>query len=736
MYYGDGITKDPATFEADKEASIIFKAGPSSALYNHTSDVYVHIGVVEGADWLYVPAAWDQNVAKCKMEKMQDNMWRLKFTSSIRSWFGAPSGTPISKIGIVFRNEDGTKKGLASDTFINVTDNSFTPGAVVNAPQPAGTKEGINIVDATTVTLVFYDKDKNGSRKDYAYLIGDFNNWRLDNTYQMKRDDATGCWWYTVTGLNAQTEYAFQYYAGSANDGAIRLADAYTEKILDPANDSYIAASTYPDQKQYPTGKTSGIVSTFCIQPKIYSWEVTDFKVKDNNQLVIYEMLLRDFTSTGDINGAMAKLDYLKMLGVNTIELMPVQEFDGNDSWGYNPCFFFAMDKAYGTKQMYKQFIDACHKKGFAVILDVVYNHATGNHPFAKLYWNASTSKTAANNPWFNVDAPHPYSVFHDFNHESDLVKTFVKRNLKFLLEEYKIDGFRFDLTKGFTQKSSTESTASTKDDSRIAILKGYNDAIKAVKSDAIVILEHFCDLAEETELSNAGMMMWRNLNNAYCQSAMGYSSDSGFGALTTKGTSMKADAWVGFMESHDEERMAYKQAAYSTGDLKSNLDVRMKQLATNAALCFTVSGPKMIWQFGEMGYDVSIDENGRTGKKPLHWEYLDNASRKGLYDVYAKLLNLRKANPVLFSQEAFKSWSVATSDWANGRDIVLETVDGKKLVVVGNFTNAEITRTVTFPATGTWTNYIDNTPVNVSAASYGVKVPAHEFRLYVQNVQ
>ena len=151
--------------------------------------------------------------------------------------------------------------------------------------------------------------------------------------------------------------------------------------------------------------------------------------------MVIYELLLRDFTQTGDLAGAMSKLPYLKKMGVNAIELMPVQEFDGNDSWGYNPCFFFAMDKAYGTKKMYKEFIDACHKEGMAVILDVVYNHATGNHPFAKLYWEGD--KTAACNPYFNVEAPHPFSVFHDFNHESELVRKFVKRNLQFLLNEY-----------------------------------------------------------------------------------------------------------------------------------------------------------------------------------------------------------------------------------------------------------------------------------------------------------
>ena len=210
---------------------------------------------------------------------------------------------------------------------------------------------------------------------------------------------------------------------------------------------------------------------------------LTACSVSDPDDIVIYEMHFRDFTSTGDINGAMEKLDYLQALGVNAIELMPVQEFEGNDSWGYNPCSYFALDKAYGTRRMYREFVDACHSRGIAVLVDVVYNQATGAHPYAKLYWDATNNKTASNNPWFNVDAPHPYSVFHDWNHEFELTREHVKKSLRYLLEEYKVDGFRFDLTKGFTNKNSTESTASNYDQSRIDILKDYNNAIRGGRS-------------------------------------------------------------------------------------------------------------------------------------------------------------------------------------------------------------------------------------------------------------
>lgn len=722
----EGVTLDPTEFDAEKEGTIYFKASSTSELYGYEGDVYVHIGVVEGSSWRYVPAEWEENIDKCKMTRGAENVWSIILSPDIRTWFGVSEGDYVYKIGVVFRSSDSTKKGLQDDYFIAVTDNTFTPGEISYEARPENVTDGINVID-NSVTMVLYDKDKNGNHKDYAYLIGDFNDWKLNHDYQMKRDDATGCWWYTLTGLDAQTEYAFQYYVYSAAEGSIRLADAYTEKVLDPL-DSYIDASTYPNLREYPSDKTSDIVSTFRIQKEEYSWKVPDFKVEDPHALVIYEMLFRDFSESGDINGALAHMDHLIELGVNAIELMPVQEFDGNDSWGYNPCFFFAMDKAYGTKEMYKQFIDACHEKGIAVILDVVYNHATGNHPFAKLYWDSSNNKTATNNPWFNVDAPHPSSVFHDFNHESELVRTFVKRNLQFLIKEYNIDGFRFDLAKGFTQNSSTDQTASKKDESRIAILKDYYEAIREVSSDVCMILEHFADDDEENELAEIGIMMWRNMNYAYCQSAMGWPESSDFSRMKSDWTAA-GGGWVGYMESHDEERMAYKQTQWGNYNLKDNLKERMSQLETNAAFCFTVPGPKMIWQFGEMGYDITIGgEDERTEPKPLKWDYMNNEYRRQLYETYALLIHFRQEHPELFTPGVTFDWKVSTSDWEGGRFLTSDE-GNKAMVVVGNFTDTPMKYEVSFPRSGAWFDYLQDEQINTSEL---VEVPAHSYRLFV----
>ena len=733
--YIEGLTWLPENPDADSELTINFKAPVKSKLYGYTGDVYIHTGVITEGVWAFVPAEWNENIAKCKMTKKDDNCWSISLSPSIREWF-ASGETAINKLGIVIRSSDGSKKGIEEDSFIEVTDNKYTafqPAPIIEQTMPAGTVEGINISGGSSVTFAFYDKDKNGNYKDFAYILGDFNNWTLanDGTSQMYRDNSARCWWITVENLDPAKEYRFQYYTGTKDGDVIRLADAYSEKILDPDNDKYIPESTYPSSEMVYPEKGIGIVSTFKINKDEYSWKNNDFKIKDRDNLLIYELHLRDFTSTSDLNGAISKLDYLEDLGINAIELMPVQEFDGNDSWGYNPCFFFAMDKAYGTREMYKRFIDECHSRGIAVIFDVVYNHATGAHPFAKLYWDSKNNKTAENNPWFNVDAPHPYSVFHDFNHESEFVKTFVKRNLKFLLDEYKIDGFRFDLTKGFTQRQCSESTASDYDDNRIAVLKEYYDAIHEANENAVVILEHFCCDEEEKELANYGLKLWRNGNYAYCQSGMGWSEGSSFESIYTGTNGMKFGGYISFMESHDEERTAFKAKEYGNGDLKTNLSNRMKSMAANMAFFLTVPGPKMIWQFGEMGYDVSIEENGRTGRKPLHWEYLNDQYRKKLADTYTMILKLRNAVPQLFSSDATFRWEVSESYWEGCRNISIESIDGKKLFIVGNFTTEEQISSAKVPTGwGEYYNFISTEQLS-DVAGKNTNIDPHDFIIY-----
>ncbi|MBK8496289.1 MAG: hypothetical protein IPL50_15750 [Chitinophagaceae bacterium] len=340
----------------------------------------------------------------------------------------------------------------------------YIPPATTVAALPSGAVEGINYnANNTAVTLVLYAPGKNN-----VVVVGDFSNWTNQCVYQMNRTPDANYYWITLTGLTPGLEYGYQYLI----DNSIRIADPYTQKVLDPDNDPFITATTYPNLKPYPVGLTTGLVGIFQTAEPQYSWQVNNFSKPDKKNLVVYELLIRDFTAEHSYQSLIDSLQYLKNIGINAIELMPVNEFDGNESWGYNPSFYFAPDKYYGTKNKLKEFIDKCHLNGIAVILDVVYNHCTGNAPQAKMYWDAVNNRPAANNPWLNPVAPHAYAFFNDFNHTSAATQYLVQRSLNFWLSEYRIDGYRFDLAKGFTQTPSNTTTIENYDASRVANLK------------------------------------------------------------------------------------------------------------------------------------------------------------------------------------------------------------------------------------------------------------------------
>lgn len=261
--------------------------------------------------------------------------------------------------------------------------------AVETAPRPANLRLGANVVDANKVTLVLQ-----APHKEFVYVLGDFNGWAPTPESQMKKDGEY--FWLTIDQLEAGQEYAYQYYI----DGELRLADPYTNKVLDGWNDKYIEDRVYPDLKPFPHEFTTGLVSVLNTAPEQYQWQVNDFQAPAKERMVVYEVLIRDFTANGDIKTITDTLDYFQRLGVNAIELMPFNEFEGNDSWGYNPSFFFAPDKAYGTMNDYKTFIDACHERGIAVIMDMVLNHSYSQSPLLQMYFDEG--KPSADNPWYN----------------------------------------------------------------------------------------------------------------------------------------------------------------------------------------------------------------------------------------------------------------------------------------------------------------------------------------------
>jgi 1,4-alpha-glucan branching enzyme len=148
--------------------------------------------------------------------------------------------------------------------------------------------------------------------------------------------------------------------------------------------------------------------------------------------------------------------------GITTIELMPINEFEGNDSWGYNPSFYKAVDKAYGSENDLKEFINACHERGISVLFDIVLNHSFGQSPLLSLYWDSVNNRPAEDNPWYNVQSnfENPDLQWgYDFNHESEDTRIFFNSVLDYWIEEFHFDGYRFDFTKGLSNTPHPQST-------------------------------------------------------------------------------------------------------------------------------------------------------------------------------------------------------------------------------------------------------------------------------------
>ncbi len=592
------------------------------------------------------------------------------------------------------------------------------------AEVPAGLKPGVNITGDNNAAFLLY-----APYKTDVFVMGDFNNWVFSNEGFMKKSPDSNWYWLEISGLDPAKEYGFQYVI----DETIRIPDPYATKVLDPWNDQYIDAATYPDLKAYPVGMADGLVSVFRTRPPEYVWKNSTFTPPAKDNLVIYELLVRDFVAAHDFKTIRDTIDYLDRLGVNAIEFMPVAEFDGNSSWGYNPAMYFAVDKYYGPSDSFKEVIDSCHSRGIAVIMDMVLNHAYGNNPLVKMYFNSSTNRPASNNPWFNVVAPHYLSWGFDFNHQSTATKAFVDSVCHFWINEFKVDGFRFDFTAGFTNTISTSiASEAAYDASRIAILKRIGDKIWAYRPDATLILEHFCDNAEEKELSSYGFLLWGDGKWSYQEASKGNYSD--LSEASWKNLGWSVPGVVDYMESHDQERIMYLNlsagqtvAGYNIRDFKTAL----KRVKLTATFFLTIPGPKMLWHFQELGYDYAFNyNNDPLGPKPIRWDFYTDPDRKNLYNNFAALIELRKSSPA-FSSDNYSLFQTGKLKRLNIQDADMD------VVVLGNFDLYSGNIDPNFTKTGTWYEFFSGATVDVTAASQNTPVSLlqGEYKLYTSRL-
>lgn len=650
-----------------------------------------------------------------------------------------------------------TESGATRETEFSFT--YIATPEVVDEPRPAGIEDGITYHenDPSSVTFSLF-----APGKEFVYVIGDHSNWQAQEAYLMKRDAPRADsvhYWITIDDFTPGDVYRFQYLV----DGEIRVADLFSELVLHPTLDQFISESVFPNRPPYPNGLTTEIVSVIEPGREAYQWQTQNFERPPVEEMLVYELLLRDFVEESTYEVLRDTLDYLERLGVNVIELMPVSEFDGNLSWGYNPVFHGALDKSYGTRESFKRFIDEAHSRGMAVVLDVVYNHAHDNSPLIRIFGTQRGSNFENGNPLLGPG--HAYNVFFHLNHDHSYIQYWLDRMNRYWVETYRVDGYRFDLTKGFAPNVNQPGMLDNRNPQRIANLKRMADRLREVDEDLYIILEHFAENSEERELELQGMLLWGNHNFNYSEGVMGYNEQnkSNMSGIYFRNRQFQNPHLIGYMESHDEQWMMHKARAYGActnaptggtdqcgGDGMSDpgshnvreLDTALQRMKLAGAFFFTIPGPKMLWQFGELGYgwndgeclkpgdgsngDCRPQDPGRTAEKPVRWDYYDDENRYRLYRSWGELARLRGSSPVFTSRETdFSSELRGNTKWITMRHEDME------VVIVGNFGVDRHEVTVDFPAGGNWFEFVTGTTEEFAATAVDFTLAPAEFRIY-----
>lgn len=593
-----------------------------------------------------------------------------------------------------------------------------------NQARPQGLLEGItyNQSDATKATLCLYAKDRNGAVPDNVFVVGDFNNWATSNTYQMKND--SGYWWLEISGLEPGVEYAFQY-ALKWGSKVLKISDPYSEKVLHN-HDQWEPAQQYPNLKPYPV-QGDGYVSVLQTAKPQFGWsqETLNFQKPDRNNLVIYELWTYNFSPDKNFKAITARLNYLQNLGVNAIQIMPVTEFEGNISWGYNPTHYFAVDKSYGTEDDLKTLIDEAHKRGIAVILDMVFNHVTGAAPQAKMYWG--TNSIAGNNPFFNQFAPHGASVNQDYDHNNPQVREMFKRVLKYWQTEYKADGYRMDISHGFCGQDCGNRSE--------IVFDYYNNGVKAGHEQGYFILEHWEGSYDERKnYTDWGMNVHVNNTHSYEQTAMGWLHDGDDLGQNS------VDGFLTYCESHDEERNMFKAKTYGNGSHTKSLAGYAGRTPLNTAFNVMLDGSHMMWMFQELAYDISIFSNAqgeageRVDPKPIPEElgWYTDSDRMASYSKLGKIIQLRtRILPHVFAGDPtggdLGSGKAARSImWGQGDD---------RVFIVGNFNVVDGTDyvgavNISLPEGSSWYDYLEGGS-NVMNAGTQVSLQPGEVKVY-----
>jgi 1,4-alpha-glucan branching enzyme len=449
-----------------------------------------------------------------------------------------------------------------------------------------------------------------------------------------------------------------------------------------------------------------------------YVWKNDDKPLPADHELVIYELHVGDFSggeddpyARGKYKHVVEKLDYLVELGINCIELMPVKEYPGDHSWGYNPRYFFATESSYGTTEELKALIDECHGRGIRVLMDGIYNHSESESPLTQIdhdYWYHHSPKDPDNNwgPEFNYE-------FYDEKFETYPARRFIGDVVRFWIEEYHTDGIRYDAARQLGNYDfmhwivqETKQTAGMK--------PFYNIAEHIPQDPAITNADGPMDGAWHENFYSA--MIDHLCNEQFdlerLKSALDAKREGYLGATNV----------VNYLTNHDHNHLMYE-----LGERGILEEAAFKRAKLGAALLMTAMGVPMIW----MGEEFAEYKPKTPEQNKVDWTLLENDKNKSLNDYYRGLIFLRKNNHALYTEniEFFHEQAddrvLAYTRWND---------EGSRVVVIANLSGNYLKDYAIphMPADGTWHEWGGNYDVEVSDNTLVIDLPEYEAKVLV----
>ncbi len=556
---------------------------------------------------------------------------------------------------------------------------------VVSEPPP-GLYPGAVPREVGGVTFALYAPGKRS-----VSLIGAFNNW--DRHADPLQVTAEGLWW-TVKELPAGT-YTYQFAVDvDAPEGETVICDPYARVLADDA-------AYDPPRAIVEVGRPA------------YVWQHDDWSRPDFADLTVMEIHVGDFTPAGTISGLSERLDYLRDLGVNAIELMPIFEYKGDFGWGYNPAYFFTVEKSYGTNDEMKRLVDEAHSHGIAVILDVVLAHTAHRHPFNKLY-------PYEQSPWYGPGIGEPNQFgFPTLDYTKGPTQDFSRDVQTYWLTEFHVDGFRYDYCHGI----------GCRDGLGVAHLVG---TARAVRPDVYLIAEYSPE--QPDAVSGCGSPGAWHVGVSYAVKALLCEGPCGdFDWDQFDGCLAMLDPWgcgyehawqmVNYLESHDEQRVVNDVEGCGFSPEQAH-----QKAALGLTLLFTMPGQPMLYHGEELGEGTPRRTNERN---TLHWNALETALGRELHDHCQMLARLRRDHPALraegYTLDASYPWQRAAvyHRWNDA---------GDEIVVALNFSPAPQTIAVPFPRPDLWRDILGDQLLDVTEATAAVTLQPWNAAIYIKS--